>query len=112
MSLFGPSRPGGITKEELTFVRGELLNAPFGHSAEKLTDRQVEELLEELQMAMDPDNAQDMKYGWAQVNAQEAAEIEQHAANGKGTKYSPLQQKHIHEVFQKYLTINKHKSFI
>ena len=112
MSIFGPSRPGGITKEELTFVRGELMNAPFGHGGEKLSETQVNEIIEDLTMAMDPDTAQDMKYGWSQVSAAEAAEIEADAANGKGVKYSPTQIKHIHDVLAKYLTIDKHKSFI
>ena len=112
MSLFGAPKPGGITKEELTFVRGELLSAPFGHSAEKLTETQVSEIIEDLTMAMDPDTAQDLKYGWAQVDAAEAAEIEAAAANSKGLKYSPAQVAHIHTVLAKYLAINKHKSFI
>lgn len=110
MSLFGPSRPGGITKEELTFIRGELLNAPFGHGDEKLTERQVDEIIEDLTMSMDADTAQDIKYGWAQVNAEEAAEIEKEASNGKGTRYTSAQIAHIHEVLQKYLKIDKHKS--
>jgi hypothetical protein len=110
MSLFGPSRPGGITKEELVFIRGELANAPFGHGDERLNDRQIDELIEELEMAMDPDNAQDMKNGWAQVNAVEATAIEANAANGKGLKYSAAQQAHIKTVFDKYLKIDKHKS--
>lgn len=110
MSLFGPSRPGGITKEELVFIRGELLNAPFGHSEEKLNERQVDEIIEDLTMNMDADNAMDMKYGWAQVNAAEAAEIEKDAANGKGTKYTSAQISHIHTVLEKYLKIDKHKS--
>lgn len=110
MSLFGPSRPAGITKEELTFIRGELMNAPFGHGDEKLTERQVDEIIEDLTMSMDADNTQDMKYGWAQVNAAEAAEIEKDAANGKGTKYTSAQLTHIHTVLEKYLKIDKHKS--
>lgn len=112
MSLFGPAKPGGITKEELSFVRGELQSATFGHSAEKLSETQVSEIIEDLTMAMDPDTAQDLKYGWAQVDAAEAAEIEADAANGKGLKYSAAQVAHIHTVLAKYLAINKHKSFI
>ncbi len=112
MSLFGPPKPGGITKEELMFVRGELMNASFGHGAEKLTERQVDEIIEDLTMAMDPDTAQDIKYGWAQVSAAEAAEIEAEAANNKGLKYTAPQVAHIHQVLAKYLAIDKHKSFI
>jgi hypothetical protein len=110
MSLFGPSRPAGITKEELPFLRGELLSAPLGHGAEKLTEQQADEIIEELMMNMDADSAQDIKYGWAQVNAEEAAAIEQGAANGKGVKYTPTQVAHIHAVLDKYMKIDKHKS--
>lgn len=110
MSLFGPSRPAGITKEELTFIRGELLSAPFGHGDEKLNERQADEIIEDLTMSMDPDTAQDMKYDWAQVNTAEAAEIEREAANGRGTKFTAAQIAHIHTVLQKYLQIDKHKS--
>lgn len=110
MSLFGPNRPKGITKEELRFVRGELQQSPFGNSSEKLTSRQVDEVMEDLEHAMDPDTAIDMKYGWAQANAQEVAEIERDAANNKGLVYSPSQIKHIHTVLAKYLDINKVKS--
>ena len=110
MSLFGPSRPGGITKEELIFIRGELLNAPFGHGDEKLTELQVDEIIEDLTMSMDADTAQDMKYGWAQVNEAEAAEIEKSAGNSKGIKYTSAQTAHIHSVLQKYLQVDKHKS--
>ena len=86
------------------------MNAPFGHGDEKLTERQVDEIIEDLTMSMDADNTQDMKYGWAQVNAAEAAEIEKDAANGKGTKYTSAQLTHIHTVLEKYLKIDKHKS--
>ncbi len=110
MSLFGPARPAGITKDELLYIRGELKNAPFGHGEEKLSDRQVDEIIEDLTLSMDPDTAQDIKYGWAQVNATEAREIEDDAANGKGLSYSPAQISHIHSVLEKYLKIDKHKS--
>lgn len=110
MSLFGPVRGKGITKEELLFVRGELMSSSFGHGAEKLTNTQVDELMEQLSMAMDPDTAIDMSHGWSQVNAQEATEIEANAANSRGVKYSPAQLAHIKQVFDKYLSIDKHKS--
>ena len=110
MSLFGPIRPNGITKEELRFIRGELSNAPFGHAAEKLTPFQVDEIMEDLDDAMDPDTPNDMKYGWAQASAEEVADIEHDAANNKRFKYTSAQLKHIHEVLAKYLKINKVKS--
>ena len=112
MSLFGPSRPKGITKEELTFIRGELGSAPFGHGAEKLTSTQVNEIMEDLNLSMDPDTAQDITHKWEQVSAQEAEQIEANAANNKGVKYSQAQLDHIKHIFDKYLSIDKHKSFI
>ncbi|OGZ06268.1 MAG: hypothetical protein A2845_00480 [Candidatus Lloydbacteria bacterium RIFCSPHIGHO2_01_FULL_49_22] len=110
MSLFGPIRPNGITKEELHFIRGELANAPFGHSADKLTSFEVDEIMEDLDDAMDPDTPNDMRYGWAQVSPAEVADIEKDAANNKRFKYSSAKLKHIHDVLGKYLTINRVKS--
>ncbi|GEM_PF-3314304 len=110
MSLFGPMRPQGITKEELMFVRGELGNAPFGHSEQKLTSTQIDEIMGDLNLSMDPDTAQDITHKWNQVSAQEAAEIEANAADGRGIKYSKAQLDHIKLVFDKYLSIDKHRS--
>lgn len=110
MSLFGPVRPNGITKEELYFIRGELSNAPFGHAAEKLTSFEVDEIMEDLEDAMDPDTPNDMRYGWAQVSPAEVADIEKDAASNKRFKYSAAKLKHIHDVLGKYLTINRVKS--
>ncbi len=110
MALFAPPRPNGITKEELTYIRGELRQAPFGSSFSKLTDAQVEEIMDDLNDAMDPDTPNDMKYGWAQVSPAEVADIEQDAAKSQHLKYSSAQLKHIHDVLGKYLSINKVKS--
>lgn len=110
MSLFAPVRPNGITQQELTFIRGELRQAPFGSSYSKLTDAQVEEIMDDLNDAMDPDTPNDMKYGWAQVSPEEVADIEQDAAKSKHLKYSSAQLTRIHEVLGKYLKINKIKS--
>ncbi|KKU79673.1 MAG: hypothetical protein UY04_C0004G0002 [Parcubacteria group bacterium GW2011_GWA2_47_7] len=110
MSLFGPSRTKGITKDELMFVRGELMSASFGHGAEKLSSYQVNELMEQLNIALDADSSGDIAHGWGQVNASEAAQIEANAANGRGIKYSAAQLEHIKRVFAKYIDIDKHKS--
>lgn len=110
MSLFGPVRPNGITKAELHFIRGELSTAPFGQSSEKLTSTEVDAIMEDLEDAMDPDTPNDMRYGWAQVSAEEVADIEKDAAKNKHLKYSSTQLKRIHDVLGKYLKINKTKS--
>ena len=110
MSLFAPPRPNGITQQELTFIRGELKQAPFGNAAAKLTDAQVEEIIDDLGDAMDPDTPNDMKYHWAQVSPEEVADIEKDAAANKYLRYNAKQLAHIHEVLSKYLKINKIKS--
>ncbi len=110
MSLFAPIRPNGITKQELYFIRGELSSAPLGHASEKLTKFEVDEIMEDLEDAMDPDTPNDMRYGWAQASPEEVADIEKDAANNKRFKYSPAKLAHIHAVLGKYLTINKVKS--
>lgn len=110
MSLFGPVRPNGITKQELYFIRGELANAPIGHASEKLTTFEVDEIMEDLDDAMDPDTPNDMRYGWAQVSPEEVADIEKDAAGNKRFKYTSAKLKHIHEVLGKYLKTNRTKS--
>ena len=110
MSLFGPVRPNGITKQELYFIRGELLHVPSGNAAGKLTQSEVDDIIGDLEDAMDPDTPNDMRYGWAQATAQEVADIESDAARNSHFKYSSSQLKHIHDVLGKYLTINKVKS--
>ena len=110
MSLFGPSRPAGITEAEEVFVRGELMNAPLGHSAEKLSPMEVEEIMGDLRAASGAHTALEMKYGWKQVDASQAQSIEEYAAKSK--RYTPAQLAHIHQVFNKYLTINKVKPFL
>ena len=55
MPLFGtPPKPKGITKEELSFIRGELMAAPFGHAEQKLNQRQVGHLARGAQQTAEP----------------------------------------------------------
>lgn len=86
------------------------MSAPFGRANEKLNQRQIDEIMEDLEMNMDPDTPMDIKYGWNQVSAAEVAEIEAAAENGKGMKYTQAQVEHIKQVLHKYLDINRHKS--
>ena len=108
MSLFGSPKPKGITKEELRFVRGELHNAPFGHSAEALNDRQVEEIMHRLELCLDADSARDRAQHWGQVDASEVSTIEGQAAHDSALHLSPAQQGHLKQVLEKYIDINKH----
>lgn len=107
MSLFGPVRPKGITKDEMYYIRGELAQ---GSGADRLTSVEVSEIMEDLEDAMDPDTPNDMRYGWAQASPEEVADIEKDAANNKRFKYSAAKLKRIHDVLGKYLTINRSKS--
>ncbi len=108
MSLFGASRPKGITKEELVYVRGELKNSAFGHGAEALNDRQVEELVRRLELCLDPDTVDERKYGWGQVSQEEAGQIENQIAHDDSLHLSETQKKHVAQVLQKYIDIDKH----
>lgn len=107
MSLFGPVRPNGITKDEMYYIRGELAQ---GSGPDHLTSAEVSEIMEDLEDAMDPDTPNDMRYGWAQASPEEVADIEKDAANNKRLKYSAAKLKRIHDVLGKYLTINRPRS--
>jgi len=92
-------------------VNGFSLNENGKQSLKKLTTQfEVDEIMEDLDDAMDPDTPNDMRYGWAQVSPAEVADIEKDAANNKRFKYSSAKLKHIHDVLGKYLTINRVKS--
>lgn len=108
MSLFGDNRPKGITREELTYVRGELENATFGHEAEKLNSRQVEELIRRLELCLDPDTVAEKKYNWGQADQDEVNQIEGQAAHDSSLNLSSTQLAHVKQVLQKYVDIDKH----
>lgn len=108
MSLFGPTRPKGITKEELYFVRGELTR---GTGPEKLSDRQAEYVMELLEMALDADTAIEARNRWEQVNASEAAAVEEKIGDNDALTFTSKQRERVHSVLAKYLNINKVKSF-
>jgi hypothetical protein len=109
MSLFGPNRPKGITKEELYFIRGELR---AGSGSEKLTERQTEYILELLGMALDSDSTEDIKYHWEQVSQDEEKRIEIEIADNKTMTFSASQRARVHKVLQKYIDINRVKSLL
>lgn len=108
MSLFGPSRPKGITREELYFVRGELTR---GIGSEKLSDRQAEYVIELLEMALDPDTAAEARHRWEQINAAEVAAVEERIGDNDALRFSRAQRERVHSVLTKYLNMNKTKSF-
>lgn len=110
MSLFGPSRPKGITEEELYFVRGELRQAAFGHGAEILTEHQVSEIVDRLKLCMDPDTSREMEHKWKQADQGEVVAIEEQLSKDTSLRLTPIQRDHVHRVLAKYLDINKVRS--
>jgi hypothetical protein len=110
MSLFGPSRPKGITEEELYFVRGELQQAAFGHGAEALTDHQINEIVDRLKLCLDPDTSAAIAHKWKQADANEVVAVEDQLTKDTGLHLTPLQRDHVHRVLTKYLDINKVRS--
>jgi hypothetical protein len=110
MSLFGPSKPKGITKAELHFVEGELKAASFGHGAEALTERQVDEIMHRLELCMDADSGADRAHHWEQVNQDEVTTIENQVSHDSALHLSPVQQTRLKTVLQKYIDIDKHGS--
>lgn len=110
MSLFGPSRPKGITEEEFRYIKGELAHAPLGHSGEALHDHQIEEILARLKLLLNPDTAIEIKNNWRQVDQNEVAELESQFSSDKSLHITPEQKAHIAQVLQKYIDIDKHPS--
>jgi hypothetical protein len=108
MSLFGANRPKGITKAELNYVRGELKNAPFGHSAEILNSRQVDEITRRLELCLDSDSATEHMNKWQQVNQAEVTQIEAQLAHDTAIHLSEAQKTHVKQVLQKYVDIDKY----
>ncbi len=108
MSLFGPARPRGITKEELRFVEGELKNASFSEGSKKLNDRQAEEIIHRLELCLDADNAIEHRNNWSQAGQDEVNAITAQAASDRNLHLTPAQQGHVKQVLQKYIDINKH----
>lgn len=108
MSLFGASRPKGITKEELRFVKAELGSAPFGHGSEALSRRQVDDIAERLELCLDPDTQAERTHNWGQVDQNEVTKIEEQAAHDKDLHLTTTQQDHVKRVLQKYIDIDKH----
>ena len=108
MSLFGANIPKGITKEELRYVRGELINAPFGHNAEVLNTHQADELIRRLELCLDPDTAEERRNNWGQVDQSEVNQIEGQVAHDNSLHLSTTQQAHVKVVLQKYVDIDKH----
>lgn len=104
MSLFGPSIPKGITKKELPYLRGRLL---AGHGAEKLSHTQVDHIMELLEMAVDADSQAERAHGVEQIDANEAARVEQQIANNRGVSYSDAQEAYTHRILAEFLQNNK-----
>lgn len=106
MSLFGSPMPKGITEKELGYIRGELKNAPFGHSGEKFTEREVETVMEMLRMGLDADTYAERQHHVGLIDASEAAQVEKFMANNRGLPLTTPKLTHLHTVLKKYLDAN------
>ena len=108
MSLFGPSKPKGITPEEFKYVRGELGNAPMGHGAEKLLPRQIEEIMNRFQLLLDPNTADEIKHHWNELDQADVNQLEAQLDHDTALHLTPPQIAHAKQVLQKYVDIDKH----
>lgn len=109
MDLIKPPPPKGIYEKELHYVEGELKASSFG-SADNLTSRQVDEVMDKLRMSMDPDTAQDLRYGFKYVSAAEVTQLIGQIEHDADLKFTPKQLAHVKKVLQKYLDIDRHPS--
>jgi hypothetical protein len=103
MSLFGDVRPKGITKEELTFIKSELLNGEH-----HLSQEQTERVLEELHGYMDTDHARHPE--WKQIEQAEVTEIAHDLPTDHALHLTPEQDQKVATILQKYVDISRHKS--
>ena len=103
MSLFGPSMPKGISKNEIPLLRGQLLS---GHGGESISRVTVERIMELVDMAMDSDTHAERVNHRESVSAEEATRIEEHLANN----LSGTQKAFVHKVFAEFIAQNKTRS--
>lgn len=103
MSLFGQSRPKGITQEELIFIKGELRNGDH-----KLTETQTDEILSRISGYMDSDNMQHPE--WKQMNEGEVAQFDQQLNTDQLLHLTSEQKTKAEAILKKYIDIDKHRS--
>ena len=108
MSVFGPNKPKGITPEEFKYIHSELMNAPFGHGDEKLLPRQIDELMNRLQLLLDPNTPEEMKYHWNEVDQADVNQLEAQIDKDTALHLTDKQKEHVKTVLQKYVDIDKH----
>lgn len=100
MTLFGPGIPKGITEKELLYIRGDLKAGPLDTH---FTDKELDDVMDLLAMAMDSDSYADRVNHVKQADASEAATIEARMKN----ELTPAKQVHLKQVLDKYISINK-----
>lgn len=103
MSLFGQSKPKGITQEELIFIKGELRSGDH-----KLTETQTNQLLARVAGYMDSDNMQHPE--WQQMTESEAVQFDQRLDADQTLHLTPEQKEKAEALFKKYIDIDKHRS--
>ena len=107
MALFTPPPPKGIYEPELHFIQGELGTSSFGDSAHHLDSRQIQEVMDNLRLALHPNTSADMEYKHSYVSAQSVDTIIAQLPHC-GIPFSPQQIDHVHAVLSKYVNIEKH----
>ena len=103
MSLFGSSKPKGVTQEELIFIKGELRNGDH-----KLTEIQADQLLARLSRSMDTDSMQLPE--WKQMNEGEVTQFDHDLDADKLLHLTPEQKAKTESLLKKYIDIDKHRS--
>lgn len=103
MSLFGQSKPKGITQEELIFIKGELRNGEH-----KLTETQTNQLLARVSGYMDADNMQHPE--WQQMSESEAVQFDQQLDADQLLHLTTEQKTKVETLLKKYINIDKHRS--
>jgi len=107
MGIFASDIPKGITKNELVLVRGELMKDRFGEIGQKLTEDQVDAVMDMLEVAAgNADSFAEREHNLAQVDEGEVRTIENRIKGKHGISFTPAQQAHVHAVLKKYVDQN------
>lgn len=103
MGIIFQSVSKGITRAELPRLRSAFMG---GHNAEKLSQHQVDSLMDMVEMAMDADSAAERAHGVGQVDANEEKTIENLFAN-KGIPSTPAQRAFVHRILMDFVNNSK-----
>ncbi len=106
MALFAPPPPKGIYEPEFHFVQGELGASSFGDSVHHLDSRHVEQIMDNLRVALHPNTSADMQYKHSYVSQQSVDAIISQLPHC-GVPFTSEQIDHVRTVLNKYVSIAK-----